>query len=250
MPAVISIFDDERWQMTIGERAALEGILSQLKPELALEIGTAQGGSLRRIVEHSREVHSFDMHLTPDAEAEEFRDVHFHTGDTHELLRPWLDGIREAGRRLDFVLVDGDHSAEGVQADVRDILESGVLEGVMLLHDSMNPEVRRGMRGADIAGHSAVRYVDLDFVSGHLTRYGQGGEYFGQLWGGLGLAVVGGSGDGGALRLFASDGPQQDAFYTAHSLVRPSAEVIGLPARIFHAVRGRARAAYHRLRKS
>lgn len=233
------IFDDAQWQMTIGERAALEGILNQLRPEFALEIGTAQGGSLRRIAEHSGEVHSFDQTLPP--EPEEFGDVHFHTGDSHQILRPWLDEIREHGRRLDFVLVDGDHSADGVRADVRDLLESGALDGVMLLHDCMNPEVRRGIKAADIAGHSSVRYVDLDFVAGHLSTYRSGGEFFGQLWGGLGLAVVGESVDGSALALFASRGASQDQLYSAHALMRPSAEVIGLPARLFHWLRRRAR---------
>jgi hypothetical protein len=236
---VISIFEDERWQMTIGERAALEGILSQLKPNLALEIGTAQGGSLRRIAEHSSEVHSFDQQLPP--EPERFPDVHFHTGDSHQILRPWLDEIRAEGRSLDFVLVDGDHSAHGVRADIRDILESGALDGVMLLHDSMNPEVRRGIRATEIAGHPSVRYVDLDFVAGHLSTYRSGGEFFGQLWGGLGLAVVGESLDGSALTLFASRGASQDQLYSAHALMRPSAEVIGLPARLFHWLRRRAR---------
>jgi len=47
--------------MSFGERAALEGILSQLTPDLALELGTAEGGSLERLAHHSAEVHSFDL---------------------------------------------------------------------------------------------------------------------------------------------------------------------------------------------
>ena len=35
------------WQMTLGERAALEGLLARLRPALAVEIGTAEGGSTR-----------------------------------------------------------------------------------------------------------------------------------------------------------------------------------------------------------
>jgi methyltransferase family protein len=246
MIAVISILEDELWQMTIGERAALEGILSQLEPSLALEIGTATAGSLRRIAAHSQEVHSFDMALPPGAA--QFDNVHFHTGDSHVLLRPWLEQIRAEGRRIDFALVDGDHSAEGVRADIRDILDSGVLTGIMLLHDPMNPVVRRGMKEAGLAGHSDVRYVDLDFIPGHLIRYRQGGDFFGQLWGGLGLVIVGGSADTKALRLFASRGSQQDAFYSAHALVRPTAEVIGLPARLVHFLRRWARIGLHGVR--
>jgi hypothetical protein len=37
------------WQMRIGERAAVEGLLAQVVPRLAIEIGTAAGGSLDRI---------------------------------------------------------------------------------------------------------------------------------------------------------------------------------------------------------
>jgi hypothetical protein len=240
---VIPILEDKLWQMTIGERAALEGILSQIKPRLALEIGTANAGSLKRIAAHSQEVHSFDMELPPGAD--DFDNVRFHTGNSHELLRPWLDEVVRGGRRIDFALVDGDHTAEGVRADVRDILDSGALEGVMVLHDAMNPEVRRGIRGVDIAGYEAVRYIDLDLIPGHLGRYRRGGDFAGQLWGGLALVVVGGSSDVEALRMFASRGPRQDAFYSAQALVRPTSEVIGLPGRLLHSLRRWARVARH-----
>lgn len=39
---MIEIFEEPQWQMTPGERAAMEGVLSQLKPNLALEVGTAE----------------------------------------------------------------------------------------------------------------------------------------------------------------------------------------------------------------
>ena len=38
---LIQILQDPNWQMSYGERAALEGLLAQLKPELAIEIGRA-----------------------------------------------------------------------------------------------------------------------------------------------------------------------------------------------------------------
>lgn len=114
---MISIFEDVLWQMTLGERAALEGILSQLKPSLALEVGTAEGGSLRRIAAHSREVHSFDMSAPPEEAS--FENVHFHTGDSHVLLPAWLEEMGKGGRRIDFALVDGDHTMAGVRADAR-----------------------------------------------------------------------------------------------------------------------------------
>ncbi len=47
-------------QMAHGERFAIEGLLTVLEPDLALETGTAEGGSLRRLAAHSREVHAFE----------------------------------------------------------------------------------------------------------------------------------------------------------------------------------------------
>ena len=49
--------------MSFGERAALEGVLAQLRPRLALEIGSAEGGSLARIAAYACEVHSVDVSL-------------------------------------------------------------------------------------------------------------------------------------------------------------------------------------------
>ena len=49
----IELLRDSAWQMSYGERAGLEGVLSQLKPALAVEIGTAEGGSLARIAARS-----------------------------------------------------------------------------------------------------------------------------------------------------------------------------------------------------
>jgi len=42
---MIELFQAVNWQMTVGERAALAGVLADLRPGVAIEIGTAQGGS-------------------------------------------------------------------------------------------------------------------------------------------------------------------------------------------------------------
>ena len=38
--------DDKDWLMCYGERSAMVGILQSLRPQCAIEIGTACGGSL------------------------------------------------------------------------------------------------------------------------------------------------------------------------------------------------------------
>ena len=58
---MLSAFDDLPWQMEPGERAALEGLLCEVRPNLSIEIGTAEGASLRLLAKYSGHVHSFDL---------------------------------------------------------------------------------------------------------------------------------------------------------------------------------------------
>jgi len=175
------------WQMSFGERAAIEGVLSQLRPSLSVEIGTAAGGSLAEIASHSHEVHSFDLH-DPGPLAERFPEVRFHTGDSHELLPRLLARLADDGRNVDFVLVDGDHTPEGAQRDVEDLLASPALtDTIILLHDTSNHRVRRGYGRVRYEAHPKVAHVDLDFVGGYvLSEPGLDDE----VWGGLGLIWV------------------------------------------------------------
>jgi hypothetical protein len=179
------IFEVEPWQMSFGERAALEGVLSQVKPRLALEIGTAEGGSLARIAAHSDEVHSIDMARCPAPQPDH---VTLHVGDSHELLPRLLERFASEGRTVDFVLVDGDHSRAGVRRDLVDLLESpAVSRTVLVLHDTFNGEVRAGITDVDFAAYPAVALVELDMTGGYMARTG---PFAGQLWGGIGLVVV------------------------------------------------------------
>ncbi len=209
------------WQMTLGERAAMEGLLARLKPALAIEIGTAEGGSTRCLARHCTEIHSFDL-VHPQGLTEELPMVTTHTGDSHELLPAFLEQLAAAGRRVDFVLVDGDHSADGARRDVEDLLASPAVEGAaIVLHDSANDEVRAGLRAAAIEDHPSVAYLDLDFVAGHLSAPGM--PYEGQLWGGLGLVIA----DPGARA--AGRCVQPDLFEPAGDLLRVARDVREAP---------------------
>jgi Methyltransferase domain len=196
---MIELFQRSPWQMTAGERAALDGLLCNLAPNLSIEIGTAEGGSLRCLAERSQEVHSFDV-VAPPQDIAELANVTVHTGDSHALLPEVLSQLESAGRNVDFALVDGDHTAAGVRRDVEDLLSSGaVTESVILLHDTANEEVREGLEAIDYSAWPRVTAVDLDFVPGYLVRV----EAFHQeIWGGLGMIVVGdGQGDGHPMQL-------------------------------------------------
>jgi Methyltransferase domain len=184
---MITLFSAGGWQMTAGERAALEGLLGQMKPSLAVEVGTAEGGSLACIASHAAEVHSFDL-VAPAAEVAALDHVTLHTGDSHALLPAKLQEFALQGRNVDFVLIDGDHSSDGARRDLEDVVRSdAVRRTVIVLHDTANEEVRAGLEAAEIAGLSKVKAIDFDFVPGYLVK----AEVFHhQIWGGLGLVLV------------------------------------------------------------
>lgn len=182
------LFADTVNQMSFGERAALEGILAQLKPALAVEIGTYDGGSLRGIAAHSRHVDTFDLDDLV-FEKRGLRNVTFHQGDSKLTVPPVLERYARDGVAVDFVLIDGDHAPEGVRADLTNVLTSPACSRtVIVLHDTMNPGVRQGIESAGPADGASVVYVELDFVAGYEFC---GGDFAGQRWGGLGLVVTG-----------------------------------------------------------
>jgi hypothetical protein len=215
---LIQILRDSDWQMSYGERATLEGVLCQLQPELAIEIGTAEGGSLARIAAHSAEIHSFDL-VEPSPAARELSNVTFHTGDSHRLLPELLARFAEEGRNVDFVLVDGDHSSDGVRQDVQDLLDSPAIgRTIIVLHDTMNEVVRAGLERVRYEAFPKVAYVELDVVPGYMFREP---ALLHQLWGGLGIVVI----DSSRGAYFA-EGARQRRYYEAFDLVRDARQLI------------------------
>lgn len=179
------IFDDAVWQMSLGERAAVEGVLAQLQPALGLEIGSAEGACLRRIAAHAGEVHSFDLH----APAGEWPDnVTLHTGDSHELLPTFLAQLAEQCRNVDFVIVDGDHTPDGVRRDIEDLLDTSALaRTAILIHDTANERVRRGLDAVRFSAWPKVAHVELDWIPGQLFAEP---TLRNELWYGLGLVLI------------------------------------------------------------
>jgi len=184
----LPFFDDAVCQMSFGERAALTGVLSALRPRTAVEVGTYEGGSLRVLAEFAGRVHTIDLFdLVPDRGA--YPNVSFRTGDSASALPALLSELASAGTAVEFALIDGDHSSDGVHRDLVTVLDSPACAStVIVLHDTMNPEVRAGIERAGLSARESVVYYELDFLPGYEFS---GGHFDGQVWGGLGLVVTG-----------------------------------------------------------
>jgi cephalosporin hydroxylase len=185
----LPVMADDRWQMYPGERFALEGLLSQVRPTLAIETGTAHGGSLRRLSEHAEEVHAFD--IVPEVKdlEQSVPNATVHIGDSAVTLPAVLAGFAEAGREVDFAFIDGDHTAEGVQRDLQAVLDApACAHTVVAIHDTANADVRRGLDAMGLADHPRVAFCMLDFVPGYLVV--EDHPFSHQGWNGLGLLLL------------------------------------------------------------
>ena len=176
------------WEMTTNEKIILVHLLEDIKPGISVEIGCKKGGSLQVISKYSKEVFSLD--IDPDVKKlkKDFPNVNFVIGDSKETLPRLLKELSEEDKFPDFILVDGEHSTEGVRSDINIILESKITKPLtIIMHDSFNPNCRRGMLTANYAGNKNVHFVDIDFLQG---TYSVSKAVNGEMWGGFGMIFL------------------------------------------------------------
>jgi glycosyltransferase involved in cell wall biosynthesis len=177
----------EHWQMQDSERLALTAVLARQRPRCAIEVGTFEGGSLSLVSQFSELVFSIDIDPIVPEKFRQLENVRFLTGPSAAVLPLLLRELERAAVPVEFILIDGDHSREGVKRDITTVLGYTPERPLFaLFHDSFNPECRRGMLEVDWNQSPYVQWVDLDFVPGRLIEHP--GPFHGQLWGGLALA--------------------------------------------------------------
>src|SRR5262249_49570062 len=113
-----------------------------------------------------------------------------HIGDSRVTLPAVLEGFVDAGRHVDFALIDGDHTFEGVQHDILSVLASDACrQTVVLIHDTANDIVRAGLDAMELPAHPKVAVCMLDFVPGYMVVEGHE-AYSLDAWNGLGMLIL------------------------------------------------------------
>jgi hypothetical protein len=164
---------------------------SSLKPNISIEISCYKGGSLQVISHYSAKVHSLDIDPGVAALGDKFSNVDFHIGTSRETLPALVDALNESGQQVDFVLIDGDHSSQGVRSDINSLLRLSIKKRlVILMHDPFNPDCRMGIRSANWALNTHVHYVELDFTVGNFHSPAHDTATEGSMWGGLACAIL------------------------------------------------------------
>ncbi|MCW3090868.1 MAG: hypothetical protein JWP81_1937 [Ferruginibacter sp.] len=172
------------WEMVNAEKIALLNLLNEVKPHISIEIGTKKGGSLQLISKLSKQVYSLDIDPSVLELRALFPAVNFIVGDSKKTLPALLTKLLQDGEQPDFILIDGDHSMEGVKSDIENILTQNISKPLaVIMHDSFNPECRLGMLSADYSRNRNVTSVEIDFVQG---IYSPTELAKGEMWGGFG----------------------------------------------------------------
>ncbi len=192
-----SFYEDlypNNWQMSNWEKHTFISLVQQLKPETVIEIGNADGGSLQVLAKLVPKVYAIDLDKrVHDKLKPQFPKVEFHTGDSKEILPALLKKIQQQHEKLGLILIDGDHSAEGVKADINAILNNyiPVTKLVILFHDSFNPDCRKGIIAAGWQQCPYVHFIDVDYVPGGYVNIPYNGKMQHRtMWGGLSLAIL------------------------------------------------------------
>ena len=176
------------WEMANAEKVALFTLLNEIKPSIAIEIGTKEGGSLQLISALSNEVYTLDIDPGVRQLSNKFSNVNFVIGNSRETLPQLLNELASKNQQPDLILVDGDHSSDGVEKDLQNILEMKITRPLfILMHDSFNPDCRQGMLAVNYEDNPYVEFVDIDFIQG---IYSPGEKTKGQMWGGFGIIYM------------------------------------------------------------
>ena len=159
------------WLMSTREKLALIGLLHCLKPKKVLELGYHRGGATKWLAEFSEKVITVDVNEFVSDAPNQFHNVEAWNCPTLEAA----SRIKKEKLFFDLAIIDADHSRKAVSADINGIIEHS---DIILMHDSFNPDCRKGMADALKKQDSHAYY--LDFIPSVSKNDG--------LWGGLAIA--------------------------------------------------------------
>jgi len=177
-----------KWKLV--SKMCLLAFLQKLRPECVIEVGTRFGGSMQVFSNYAKRVISCDIDATcRDRLGDKHPDAEFIVGPSQQTLPPLLAKLQREAVPLSMLLIDGDHTAAGVQGDIHALLGyQPACKLYVIMHDSYNPDVRRGIRTAHWSENPYVHSVELDFITTGAMHFEK--ELYRQMWGGFALAVL------------------------------------------------------------
>jgi hypothetical protein len=159
------------WLMSTREKLGLIGLLHCLKPKKVLELGYHRGGATKWLSQFAEKVITVDVNEFVADSPDLFHNVEAWNCHTLEAA----SRIKKEQLFFDLAIIDADHSRQSVSADINGIIGHS---DIILMHDSFNPNCRKGIIDA-LRGQRTHAYY-LDFIPSVSKSDG--------LWGGLAIA--------------------------------------------------------------
>jgi predicted O-methyltransferase YrrM len=166
--------DDPPWHMSQSERMSLLGVVSLIRPETVLEIGSNEGGCTKWLSSFSGRVYSVDIVNRLPESIKALKNVSF----LHMNSNDAFEYFKSINVHFDLIVIDGDHSYEGCRNDLFNAINCG---SIIMCHDSYNPPCRQGYIDAVKSFNNQSIYYNMDFVQGSILNN--------ELWGGLAIVV-------------------------------------------------------------
>ena len=180
---VVDAFDPNlQILMLPPEREFLSAFIFSVAPERVLEIGTHQGGSAAVIVASMNRLDAGALTcIDPDPliAKELWQFLRRRATLIRDRSPDAIPQILREGDKFDIAFIDGDHSFDGVCADVDGVFPVLKCGGYILFHDAHFPDVARAIE-QKLAQHSDL--IDCGLVSTAYTT-----DDAGNRWGGLRL---------------------------------------------------------------
>ena len=129
---------NENWLMSAREKLTLIGLLDCLKPKKVIEFGFHRGGATKWLSQYAEKVITVDVNEHVENACKAFPNVQAWNCSTVDAIAR----IKDQKLAFDLAIVDADHSRNAVAKDVRGLL---LCSEIILMHDSFNPECRKGM---------------------------------------------------------------------------------------------------------
>lgn len=191
MPSGLRVLGTARAEMLKPERVLLYALVYGRRPKCCLEIGTFRGGSSVIICAAMDDAGCGRLVCVDPAprlddatwQAIQHRAILFDQPSPQVLTK----AAQAVADKFDFVLIDGDHSYQGVLNDVEGVLPLLADEAYLLFHDSHYVEVRQAIETA-LKRHSK-QLMDCGLLSVEHKPPGELSPIDGQpiTWGGLRL---------------------------------------------------------------
>jgi hypothetical protein len=176
---ILERLHDPYWAMGLGDKAVVLLIAASLQPSVAIDAGTFLGGSAAALALFAVRVITIDLDDAQGRHVEGLANVEFVGGLAADVLARILPDERSA----ELVILDAAHTADGIVAEVEQLLRfPPEVPRAVLIHDSAMETCREGLDSIDWASNPAVRGVTLNFVPGEVSTDGVMGGGLAVIW--------------------------------------------------------------------